>query len=500
MFFSMEYCFSHKNSSRDEKNGASETMVLLEEIKREIFREYDIRGNVAEGELTPEIIERIALAYGRFLQERQITRTILGYDNRPCSEDFGLAAAEGLTRAGIAVFQIGLTTTPAVYFSQYLLRCPGAMMITASHNPSDWSGLKLAKGYSATLEPDDVQRIYGLLSSDSSGAIVPGVIKEVNTREAYLDEIIKRTRVKPSHNAPLRVVIDCGNGGTGLFAWELFEMLGYRVFQLNCDPDMSYPHYFPNPSLAEARKRLREMVIHPYIKGDIGLSFDGDGDRLGVIDGSGNDVWSDKVLMLLAKDMLTKYRGGKVVFDVKCTDALPEYITQVGGKPIMWKTGHSYIKAKLHEEKAILAGERSGHIFYGKEEYFGFDDALFAGAKLLSILQKEGKSITELLGAMPQYVTSPEIKVHCSDTEKYGVMEKITAELQNRFGSDAVCTINGARVTMENGWGLVRASSNLPELVLIFEGKTREDMDNIKDIFREVSSHYPQIDSVWENE
>ncbi|MCI8335995.1 MAG: phosphomannomutase/phosphoglucomutase [Peptococcaceae bacterium] len=475
-------------------------MVLNQEIKKEIFREYDIRGNVAKGELTPAIIERIAFAYGYFLQENQITRAVLGYDNRPCSEDFAAAAAAGLSAAGIAVFQIGLTTTPAVYFSQYLLRCPGAMMITASHNPSDWSGLKLAKGYSATLEPNDVQRLYELLNISGGASLAPGIVKEANTREAYLGEIVKRVGVQRGHKEPLRVVIDCGNGGTGLFAWELFEMLGYRVFQLNCDPDMDYPHYFPNPSLAEARKRLREMVIHPYIKADIGLSFDGDGDRLGVIDGNGNDVWSDKVLMVLAKEVLEKYRGGKIVFDVKCTNALPEYIAQLGGKPIMWKTGHSYIKAKLHAEKAVLAGERSGHIFYGKEEYFGFDDALFAGVKLLSILQKEGKSITELLGAMPQYVTSPEIKVHCSDTEKYGVMEKITEELQNRFGGDAVCTINGARVSMERGWGLVRASSNLPELVLIFEGKTREDMDNIKDIFREVLSHYSQIDSVWENE
>ena len=475
-------------------------MVLQQKIKREIFREYDIRGNVAEGELTPEIIEKIAFAYGQFLQEKQITRSVLGYDNRPCSESFAEAAAKGLSSAGMMVFQIGLTTTPAAYFSQYLLRCPGAMMITASHNPSDWSGLKLAKGYSATLEPEDVQHIYALLNHDGSGIVAPGVIKEVNTREAYLDEIIKRTRVKPNHNEPLRVVVDCGNGGTGLFAWELFQRLGYQVFQLNCDPDMSYPHYFPNPSLAEARKRLREMVIHPYIKGDIGLSFDGDGDRLGVIDGNGNDIWSDKVLMLLSKEILAKYRGGKVVFDVKCTNALPEYISQLGGKPMMWKTGHSYIKAKLHEEKAVLAGERSGHIFYGKEEYFGFDDGLFAGAKLLAILQKEGKSITELLAEMPQYVTSPEIKVRCGDSEKYEVMKKITAEMVNRFGAEAVCTINGARVTLEQGWGLVRASSNLPELVLIFEGNTKDGMCEIKEIFREVLSRYPQVSSNWENE
>lgn len=476
-------------------------MVLAQEIKKEIFREYDIRGNVVEGELTPEIIERIAFVYGCFLQEKQITRAVLGYDNRPCSEDFAAAAVQGLSMAGIAIFHVGLTTTPAVYFSQYLLRCPGAMMITASHNPSDWSGLKLAKGYSATLEPDDIKYIYALLQrSIGKKTIFQGQVKYVNTREAYLSEIIKRVGNVGKEKAPLRVVIDCGNGGTGLFAWELFQQLGHQVFQLNCDPDMSYPHYFPNPSLAEARKRLREMIIHPYIKADIGLSFDGDGDRLGVIDGEGNDVWSDKVLMVLAKDMLEKYRGGKIIFDVKCTSALPEYITQLGGKPVMWKTGHSYIKAKLHQEKAILAGERSGHIFYGKEAYFGFDDGLLAGAKLLSVLQKEEKSIGDLLGEMPQYVTSPEIKVHCSDTEKYGVIEKITKEMVKRFGSDAVNTINGARVTMEHGWGLVRASSNLPELVLIFEGKTAAAMCEIKEIFREVLSHYPQIDNDWENE
>lgn len=472
------------------------------QIEKGIFREYDIRGNVTKGELTPEIIAQIARAYGVFLQENQITRAVLGYDNRPCSQDFAMAAQQGLGDVGIDVFFIGLTTTPATYFSQYLLRCPGAMMITASHNPSDWSGLKLAKGYSATLEPNDMKRLYEIVLKEShicsfKGSI-RGSIKQSNTREAYLAEIVKR--IPGEKEEPLRVVIDCGNSATGLFAWELFQMLGHRVFQLNCDPDMAYPHYFPNPSLQEARKRVKEMVLHPYIQGEIGLSFDGDGDRLGVVDGHGADIWSDKVLMVLAKDILKKYRGGKIVFDVKCSNALPEYIQQLDGRPIMWKTGHSYIKAKLGAEKAVLAGERSGHIFYGKEDYYGFDDALFAGAKLLSILQAEGKTIAELLADMPQYITSSEIKVFCADENKYSVVEHLTQDMIDRFGKDAVNTINGARVTFKNGWGLVRASSNLPELVLIFEGKEEQDIADIKEIFRAMMQQYPQIDSDWENE
>lgn len=458
-----------------------------------MFREYDLRGRVAEGELTDDSVRLIANAFGRLLLARGNDRVVVGYDNRPASPGFKDAAVSGLLAAGLEVVDIGLTISPALYFSQYHLESPAGLMITASHNPSDWCGMKLAHGYSRTLGPAEMRELYRLAAAGESGA-GNGRCRRADTRDAYLERVTAGTRLE----RPLRVAVDCGNGGAGVFAYEALQRLGCLTFQLYCDPDDRYPHYFPNPSDLKARARLRQIVTHPYIRADVGLAFDGDGDRIGVMDERGEDVWSDRVLILLARQVLQRRAGAAVVYDVKCTRGLEEEITARGGRPVMWKTGHSHIKAKLHETGAALAGERSGHIFY-REGYYGFDDALYAGARLLEVLAASGETLSALVAGTPPYLTSPEIAAPCADDHKYRVVDALVADFKREFGA-RVNDINGARVDFGDGWGLVRASSNLPELVLIFEAGTEARLREIRSLFRARLAAYSEIDPAWRND
>lgn len=462
---------------------------------RSMFREYDIRGRVSEEELCPENVYRIIKAYSLYLQRRNISRAVVGYDSRSCSPSFAEAAIKALRECGIDVYYIGLALSPLTYFAQYHLKCEGAVMITASHNPDGWSGFKLANGYSKTLEPDDIKEMFSLLDKPAS-AEKEGSYTAVDVRDAYIDDIVSRIHMGPKK---LRVVLDAANGGAGVFIYEVFQRLGCMTFQLNCDPDTSFPRYFPNPSELAGRKLMREMILHPYVHADIGLSFDGDGDRIGVIDEKGQNIWSDMVLALTAKQLLEKKPGSTVVFDVKCSKALIDVIEQNGGKPVMWKTGHSYIKSKLHELNAELAGERSGHIFVSGDDWYGFDDAVFVAAKLVEFLSHKEESVSEIIDSFPHYVVSPEIKAHCGDTVKYGVVDEIVEKLKAAYPGK-VCDINGARVQFENGWGLIRASSNLPELVLIFEADTMEHLLEIRKIFKGYTQQYSEISDNWEND
>lgn len=468
---------------------------MLTDKFKSMFREYDIRGRLAPDELTLDACDKIIRGYAAFLKRRGITRVVLGYDNRTDSPAFAEASRKALVESGCEVIFIGLSLSPVLYFSQYHCEAQGGVMVTASHNPDGWLGFKLAFDYSKTLGPDEIREMYSIIEKKEfiTGA---GSSRDQNVREAYLDAVCSRIKLNPKRQ--MRITIDAGNGSAGVFAWELFQRLGCMTFQLYCDPDTSYPNYFPNPSEMKARKRIKEIVTHPYIKTELGMAFDGDGDRIGVVDENGENVWSDVVLLVLAKALLEKKPGSKIVFDVKCTQALEEEVRRLGGVPIMWKTGHSHVKAKMHETKAELAGERSGHIFFA-EGWYGFDDGLFTGAKLLEYLSYQDKSISEVVAELPQYVTSPEIKAHCADDVKYGLVDTLVAEFKKDYG-DKVIDINGARVVFDGGWGLVRASSNLPELVLIFEAKTDKRMREIRQIFRDRLAKHPAIATKWDND
>lgn len=462
-----------------------------------MFREYDIRGHVSGEELNPESVALIVSAYAEYLKRRDIWKAVVGYDSRECSPAFAEAANAALTRRGIDVLFIGLATTPLVYFAQYFFDCKGAVMITASHNPNGWSGFKMGKDFSETLEPDDIKELFTLARdlSDTDDASRQGSIEHRDVRDAYINAIVSRIHMGPK---PPRIVLDAANGGAGVFVYEVFQRLGCMTFQLYCDPDVAFPNYFPNPSELKARERVRELVRHPYVQADLGVGFDGDGDRMGVVDEKGDNIWSDTILAVLAKQLLEKTSGQTVVYDVKCSKTLEETILNNGGTPFMWKTGHSHIKAKMHELGAPLAGERSGHIFIGGDDWYGFDDAIFSAAKLVEYLSWQKKTLSEIIAEFPQYVTSPEIKAYCADTEKYIVVERLT-KLFKELYPGKVNETNGARVNFDIGWGLVRASSNMPELVLIFEGKTYKDMKGIHDRFREILRDFPEIDRTWEN-
>ncbi len=459
-------------------------------MKRTMFREYDIRGRVDDDEMCDENIDLIAKAFATYLLKRDIHDVIVGYDSRSYSKGFGYVAARALKNSGLNVHFIGLSMTPTVYWAQYFLKIKGAIMITASHNPNGWAGLKLADGLSKTLIADDIKELLSYID-DKDFSSGEGVIKMIDLKDDYISDLSSKVSLKK----PLKVVVDTGNGTAGVFTPEILRRAGCEVIELFCDLDSSFPNHEPNPSLKEARIALSKTVRDN--SADIGIGIDGDGDRLGVVDERGVDVWTDKVIVLLARQLLKEKPGSKIVFDVKCTQALPEDIIAHGGVPIMWKTGHSWIKKKMHEEKAALAGERSGHIFFS-HGYYGFDDGSFAALKLVEFLSCSNNVLSEIVASTPQYITSPEIQASCPDEVKYSVVDKLTDEFKKEY--DDVITINGARVNFGDGWGLVRASSNLPKLVLIFEAKTADRMNQIKEIFREKLSKYPEISTKWDNE
>lgn len=452
------------------------------ELARSMFREYDIRGRVDEEELNEKSFAAIMRGYADFLSKRGITKVVVGYDNRPHSVSFSAIACSLLSKRGFMVYDLGLTLSPAAYYAQYALSAPGVVMITASHNPLGWGGVKLGCGYSQTLGPREIEELYTLATKSSDGAGVKpgGEVRKIDLRPRYLQEIVKRVGPIPSHN--LRVLLDSANGGAGLFVYELFQDLGCKTFQLNCDPDAAYPHYFPNPSSPQARKRMKELVKHPYIQADLALAFDGDGDRLGAVSCKGQDIWSDRLLIVLASEVLARCPGSPIIYDVKSSRALAEAISSLGGQGIMCPTGHSHVKAELRRRNSPLAGERSGHIFLGGDFYYGYDDALMAAACLVAIIVRRGKTLEELLSPYPCYYTTEEIAIPCPDSEKYAFIEKVKAALAQEWGQKRLNTINGVRLELPQGWVLLRASSNLPELVMVAEGVDEKSRAELGDL------------------
>ena len=466
-------------------------------LKSTLFREYDVRGRVPEifpeatDELSDEGMRVLGQGFGTLARQRGLQRMVICHDLRHYSPRLRDHFAAGLVAAGIHVVDIGCGLSPTLYFAQIHLDSPAGVMITASHNPQGWSGLKMSLNYVQTLLKPDIDRLRAICD-EGDFATGQGRIETTDVRAAYLDDMVGRV----SMERPLKIVLDPGNGTAALFCVEAYERAGLEVVPLYCEPDADFPNHFPNPSELSARQAIRAKVKETGA--DLGFSFDGDGDRLGVQDHLGQDVNADRVLMMLARPVLERHPGAPVVFDVKCSQALAEDITAHGGRPIMWKTGHSYIKSKMVEVNAPIAGERSGHIFI-RDGFHGYDDGLFAGLRLAEYVASANRPLADLLAEAPQYVTSPEIHIDCADEVKYEVVERVVAELKSEYG-ERVNDINGARVSFDDGWGLVRPSSNLPELVLVFEGRTVEAMGRIKEEFRERLSRYPEIGTTWHNE
>jgi phosphomannomutase/phosphoglucomutase len=440
------------------------------ELSRTIFREYDIRG-VAGKDLTAEVATAVAGAFAAFLAEKGVEGTLaVGRDNRPSGEKLHPALVAGLLASGVDVVDIGIVPTPVAYWSQHNLDVVGGIQITGSHNPPEYNGFKLGLGTSS-IYGADIQHIYELALAGKFPR-GKGTLRGEQVIDRYIDDIAARVgKVRRT----LKVVIDCGNGAGALVAPKLFPKLGIKPRYLFCESDGTFPNHHPDPTVPKNLDALIAAVKQD--QADIGIAFDGDADRIGVIDHTGEIIWGDYLLIIYARDALARTgKGQSIVFDVKASQALPETIEKAGGIPVMWKTGHSLIEEKMHQTHAPVAGEMSGHMFFA-EGYYGFDDALYGAARLLRIVAESGKTVRDLLADVPRFVSTPEIRLDCPDDKKFGIVE----EAQKYFGAKyKVNTVDGARVLFGDGWGLIRASNTQPVLVMRFEARTKEQLEKIQ--------------------
>ena len=442
-------------------------------IPSSIFKAYDIRG-IVETELTPEIVKLIGRAVGSESIEKGERGVVVGRDGRLTGPELSEALISGLIESGCHVVNIGMVPSPVVYFATHTKAATSGVMITGSHNPAEYNGLKIMIA-GETLSAEKIQSLYTrILENDfKTGS---GTSTSINIDQDYINTIKSDINLEKE----LNIVIDCGNGVAGNIAPQLFEALGVKLSKLFCLVDGRFPNHHPDPSKPKNLEDLIQEVIET--KSDLGLAFDGDGDRLGLIDNKGKIIWADQQMMLYAKDVLTRNKGAKIIFDVKCTSLLPKVISDNGGEPIMSRTGHSFIKKKLKETNAALAGEMSGHIFF-KERWYGFDDALYTAARLLEIVSKSNKSCSELFDEFPVNLSTPEININFDKHgQQFEAMDSLSSHID--FPGANINTIDGVRVDYENCWGLVRPSNTTPCLVLRFEAKDNTALIDIQEKFK----------------
>ncbi|MFZ0389835.1 MAG: phosphomannomutase/phosphoglucomutase [Calditrichia bacterium] len=435
-----------------------------------IFREYDIRGVVDE-DLNDEIVELIGKAFGTYLQRQGGQKVSVGGDVRLSTERFRAALIKGLTATGVNVIDIGTVPTPIQYFSLFKLNVDGGVMITGSHNPPEFNGFKMSVGQSS-IYGEDIQKLYQIIKTEDffSGE---GAVEQVDLIPDYIKDIKGRLNMKRK----IKAVVDCGNGAGSLVAEKLMQALGVDSYFMYCEPDGTFPNHHPDPTIPEYIADLKEQVLS--LKADVGIAYDGDADRLGVIDDRGEIIWGDRLLILFGRDALREKKGQKIIFEVKCSQALPEAIEAAGGEPIMWKTGHSLLKKKMKETGATIGGEMSGHLFFA-DRYHGYDDALYASARLIELISRQDKKLSELLEDVPEYHTTPEIRAEASsDEEKFRIARKAAEYFKEKY---EVIDVDGVRILFGDGWGLVRASNTQPVLVLRFEAKTEERLQEIKEL------------------
>ena len=442
-------------------------------ISSSIFRAYDIRGIVGET-LNENIVKEIGRAIGSEAFERGEQRVVVARDGRLSGPPLIEALKAGLEQSGRDVIDIGEVPTPLLYFATHYLDANSGVVLTGSHNPKDYNGLKIVIG-GHTLSGDE---ILALKKRIDTGNLVEGQGSQEKT--TVLQDYISQVTSDVALVRSLKVAIDCGNGVAGNIVPQLLQALGCEVIGLYCKVDGNFPNHHPDPSKPENLQELIDLVKTE--KADIGLAFDGDGDRLGVVDSDGNVIWPDRQMMLYSMDVLSRNPGADIIYDVKCSRNLGQVISANGGHPIMWKTGHSLIKAKMRETGALLAGECSGHIFF-KERWYGFDDALYTAARLLEILSADTRSSADIFAALPNSEATPEINVAIDDDQKHQFVNKLAH--QGIFGSGKVVDIDGVRVEFPHGWGLVRASNTTPNLVIRFEGDSAESINNMKQLFKQ---------------
>jgi phosphomannomutase/phosphoglucomutase len=437
-----------------------------------IFREYDVRG-LHETDLTTPVVTDLGRAFGTMVRRQGLKTIALGRDFRPSSPRLATALEAGLLECGCDVVRVGVLPTPGLYWSIVHLRTDAGVQVTGSHNPSEYNGFKMNLGL-ASIHGEEIQvlrkmieaRDFDLAERESER----GESRDFPTESAYMDMLVSKIQVKRK----LKVVLDAGNGCAGPVAPDVFRRVGCEVVELFTEPDGSYPNHQPDPTVEANMQDLIRKVKETGA--DLGIGYDGDADRVGAVDEYGRIVWGDQILAILSREVLAKYPGAPIVFDVKCSQGLEEDIVAHGGRPIMARTGHSVMKARMKEEKAPLAGELSGHIFY-QDEYFGFDDAIYVSLRLLRVVAASGTTLGALLDSVPQYVATPEIRLETTDEEKFAIVERVKEHFEKDHD---VIDIDGARIKFGDGWGLVRASNTQPVLVVRFEAKTRQRLDQIQ--------------------
>jgi phosphomannomutase / phosphoglucomutase len=437
------------------------------QINPQIFREYDIRG-VVNKDLTPDIVRTLGKGFGTHMANLGHKELVVGKDGRLSSKDFEDALIEGLISTGCHVVNIGLCPTPVYYFSIFHLDKDGGAMVTGSHNPPEFNGFKVSVGKS-TIFGEEIQNLRRLIEKEEF-VVGKGFVSNKEIIQSYQDYIKKNIHIEKR----MRVVIDAGNGTGGIVAGPLFRDLGCEVEELYCKVDGRFPNHFPDPTIPANLKDLIDRVKKN--QADVGIGYDGDADRIGVVDDQGNIIWGDQLMILFSREILKYKKGATFVAEVKCSQNLFNDIEKHGGKAIMWRTGHSLIKEKMKEEKAVLGGEMSGHIFFA-DRYFGYDDAIYASCRLIELLSKTNKKLSQLLSDVPKTSITPEIRVDCPDEIKFQVVEKVKEALRKDY---PIIDVDGVRVKFEHGWGLVRASNTQPALVLRFEALTDKHVQDIK--------------------
>jgi phosphomannomutase/phosphoglucomutase len=442
-------------------------------ISSGIFRQYDIRGIVGS-DLTVDAARAIGGAYAAYLFEHEMQgAVVVSRDNRPSGEALRDALVEGLTREGVDVIDIGVVPTPLNYWSLHHLIVAGGIQITGSHNPPEYNGFKLSVG-TGSLHGDEIQRLYALTQQDRAPAARSGVVRGTTVIDRYVDDVVERVGRLAR---PIRAVYDCGNGAGALVAPELFARLGLVGRGLFCESDGTFPNHHPDPTVPKNLEALIDAVRKDGA--EIGIAFDGDADRIGVVDEDGTIVWGDRILILYARDVLERTgRGQPIIFDVKCSQALPAAVERAGGQPVMWKTGHSLIKDKMRETNAPIAGEMSGHMFF-TEGFYGHDDALYGAARLLRILADSGRTVKQLLADVPDFVSTPEIRIDVPEQLKFGLVENAVKHFRSLYD---VIDVDGVRVLFGDGWGLIRASNTQPVIVARYEAMTADRLAEIQGV------------------
>ncbi len=446
--------------------------VSMSTINPQIYREYDIRG-IVDVDLSVEVLESLGKAYGTYVKGYGAETVSIGRDCRLSSPEYAQAFSDGVNSTGVNVIDIGMVTTPILYFSLYNLDVGGGAMITASHNPGEYNGIKLSRGRESVFG-NEIQKIREI-AERGVFSVGKGSVSKTDMEDSYVEFLKDNLDIKPG----IRLGVDYGNGMVGIIGPRVFREFGCELTELYETPDGTFPNHHPDPTVEENLTELIDTVKSGKLQ--LGISFDGDGDRIGVVDEHGNIIWGDMLVLIYARDVLSRNPGTRIIGDVKCSNRLFGVIRDAGGSPLMWKTGHSLIKDKMRAESASLAGEMSGHIFFA-DKFFGYDDALYAALRLVEIISKTGKSMSSLLEGVPPAISTPEIRVDVPEEVKFQLVDLVREELRKEY---KVVDIDGVRIEFPDGWGLIRASNTQPALVLRFEAQTEERLSEIRSLIEE---------------